>query len=74
MDYCPQHKHFVVLMERLVEHPLSHKEEEFIMKHRRKLMIQSFASDVPKVWLLLAPLTTLGTSWCMRLYIDRYIP
>ena len=74
MDYCPQHKHFVVLMERLVEHPLSHKEEEFIMKHRRKLMIQSFASDVPKVWLLLAPLTTLGTSWRMRLYTDSYIP
>ncbi|KAL8575343.1 hypothetical protein ACOMHN_048636 [Nucella lapillus] len=43
-----EHKHFVVLMERLLEHPLSFKEEEFIMKHRRKLMMQSFASEVPK--------------------------
>lgn len=48
-DCCLQHKHFVVLMERLAEHPLAYKEEEFIVKHRRKLMMQSFATDIPKV-------------------------
>ncbi|KAK7108423.1 small ribosomal subunit protein uS9m-like [Littorina saxatilis] len=42
------HKHFTVLLGRLTEHPLAFKEEEFIMKHRRKLMLQSFAEDVPK--------------------------
>nr|KAG5708910.1 hypothetical protein BaRGS_009319 [Batillaria attramentaria] len=42
------HKQFVVLMAHLADHPLSYREEEFIMKHRRKLMVQSFTQDVQR--------------------------
>ncbi|PVD28404.1 hypothetical protein C0Q70_10991 [Pomacea canaliculata] len=43
-----EHKHFVLLMERLADLPLSYKEEEFIMKYRRNLMTQSLSGDIPK--------------------------
>jgi len=42
------HKHFVVLMTRLAEHPLSFKVEDFIMQYRRNLTVHSFGTDIPK--------------------------
>ena len=47
--FAPQdYSRFILLMERLGNHPLSYIEEEFIMKYRRKLTAHSLTQVIPK--------------------------
>jgi len=43
------YQHFVVLMDRLAGHPLSHTQEEFIMKFRKPIDLQSKKLEIPEI-------------------------
>merc|ERR1711884_83926 len=44
-----QYEHLLVLLERLLAHPLSHLVQDFIMSHRKQLEVQALTIDVPEI-------------------------